>query len=59
MKQIGVSALPPDRRSARLWRVLVLLAASPEDESGKSVTTSVCAENLVVEFDWPRTFVRV
>lgn len=51
MTQAGASALRPQGCSARLWRVLISLAASPEDEFGKSVATSARAENLVVEFD--------
>jgi hypothetical protein len=51
MKQGGASALQPDGASARLWRVLVSLASSPEGDSARRISTSAYSENLVVEFD--------
>lgn len=51
------NAVEVDRRSARLWRVVVSLATPPESSSGEgdrakeSATISTHAENLAVEFD--------
>jgi len=51
MRSERIPALRPDGRSARLWRALVGLATSPQEESRESNRPSTHSENLVVEFD--------
>ena len=47
----GIRSLEPDGSGARLWRILLSLAALVDVESEDLIATPWSAEKLVVEFD--------